>query len=318
MGAYANFYNSQNNDRKYDANSFEEWLMPFFSNGVFNGQLQVTAVSGMGISVSSGYAYINGKNKNFESSTPLTVQNAHSTLDRIDSVVVKRDDVARDFTIEIKTGTASANPTAPTPTRNSTTYEIVLAHIYVAAAAYEITQAAIIDTRMDSSICGWVASTVDEIDFEQITEQWAAFIASFEEENQDEFDAWFNEMKDQLSTDAAGHLQNEIDQLEESKQDALVSGTNIKTLNGQSILGSGDLLGITTGTLVAGSTSITITDDRLTTQKVILSFFTSELGVNPLDDPKPEIDTTNHTIKLYFDAQSADLDVGVRVEGTYQ
>lgn len=32
-----------------------------------------------------------------------------------------------------------------------------------------------------------------------------------------------------------------VSQLETSKQDKLVSGTNIKTINGQSLLGSGDI-----------------------------------------------------------------------------
>ncbi len=40
---------------------------------------------------------------------------------------------------------------------------------------------------------------------------------------------------DQIPTDT--YIQGELD----NKQDTLVSGTNIKTLNGQSILGSGDL-----------------------------------------------------------------------------
>ena len=36
MGTYANFYNSDNGDRVYDADSFSEWLRPFFKTGVFN------------------------------------------------------------------------------------------------------------------------------------------------------------------------------------------------------------------------------------------------------------------------------------------
>ena len=56
MGAHANFYNSSNGDRVYDASSFEEWLKPFFKSGVFNGELQVTANNNMTVTVATGNA----------------------------------------------------------------------------------------------------------------------------------------------------------------------------------------------------------------------------------------------------------------------
>ena len=60
---YGYFSNSNNRDRKYNAESFEEWLKPFFNTGIFNGGLQVTAQStpDMTVKVSAGYANINGK-----------------------------------------------------------------------------------------------------------------------------------------------------------------------------------------------------------------------------------------------------------------
>lgn len=41
---------------------------------------------------------------------------------------------------------------------------------------------------------------------------------------------------------SGGITQEEAEQLLAEKQDALVSGTNIKTVNQQSLLGSGDLV----------------------------------------------------------------------------
>ena len=66
MGTYANFYNSDNGDRVYDADSFSEWLRPFFKTGVFNGELQVMASSGMEVIVDTGNAFIEGKLKKFD------------------------------------------------------------------------------------------------------------------------------------------------------------------------------------------------------------------------------------------------------------
>jgi len=37
--SYGLFFNSENGDRVYDADSFSEWLKPFFKNGVFLGGL---------------------------------------------------------------------------------------------------------------------------------------------------------------------------------------------------------------------------------------------------------------------------------------
>ena len=60
---YGYFFNSNNSDRKYNADSFETWLKPFFISGVFAGTLQVTAQStpDMSVKVSPGFANLNGK-----------------------------------------------------------------------------------------------------------------------------------------------------------------------------------------------------------------------------------------------------------------
>lgn len=203
MGIYANFYNSIGDDRVYDASSMEEWLRPFFKNGVFQDELQVVSDDGMNITVKSGNAFINGKMKCFESDIPLTVEAAHATLDRIDNVVVRRNDTERDFSILIEKGSFSSQPVAPTPTRSSGIYDLVIAQIYVHAAAIEITTSDISDTRPNADLCGWVMATVNEIDISQIMAQ-----------NKSQFEEWFATIQDVLDGDTAGHLQNEITELQ--------------------------------------------------------------------------------------------------------
>lgn len=195
MGAHANFYNSEDGDRIYDAESFTEWLNPFFTTGVFNGGLQVTADENMNIKVSPGYVNIGGKTRYFEQEQGFTLETADATLNRIDSVIIRRDDVGRDITMMVVKGFLSSNPVAPTPVRTNGTYDLVIAHISVNAAAVEILQQNITDTRMDQDICGWVAATVKEIDFSQITAQWENYLETFEADNLDEFNTWFNSIK---------------------------------------------------------------------------------------------------------------------------
>ena len=208
MGTYANFYNSDNGDRVYDADSFSEWLRPFFKTGVFNGELQVLASSGMEVIVDTGNAFIEGKLKKFDSQTTLTVEQASANSTRIDSVICRRNDTDRDFTLMIVKGTT----VAPLPVRENGIYDIVLAHITVPASAVEIKQENITDTRMNADICGWVVSNVEEVDFDQVTAQWTDYIANFEADELQAFNEWFDTIKGQLSTDQAGSLQLQIDE----------------------------------------------------------------------------------------------------------
>ena len=233
MGTYANFYNSDNNDRVYDADSFSEWLRPFFKNGVFNGELQVVADTGMNVKVRTGNAYIDGKMKNFESETVLTLEKASANSTRIDSVVVRRNDTERDFSILVVKGSTSA----PDPVRQEGIYDLVLAHITVGASVTEIKQANIADTRMNTDLCGWVVTNIDEIDFSQITSQWSDYIANFEAEELQAFQTWFDTIKGQLSSDVAGSLQTQINNINSdisslqstvSKNTSDINSTNAK------------------------------------------------------------------------------------------
>ena len=208
MGTYANFYNSDNGDRVYDADSFSEWLRPFFKTGVFNGELQVLASSGMEVIVDTGNAFIEGKLKKFDSQTTLTVEQASANSTRIDAVVCRRNDTDRDFTLMVVKGST----VAPLPVRENGIYDIVLAHITVPASAVEIKQENITDTRMNADICGWVVSNIEEVDFDQVTTQWADYIANFEVNELQAFNEWFDTIKGQLSTDQAGSLQLQIDE----------------------------------------------------------------------------------------------------------
>ena len=213
---YPLFYNSIKvdgvDDRPYDADSFADWLKKFFTTGVFKDELQVSAVSGMGISVSAGYVNINGKVMEF-ATTPLTIGTADGTYYRIDSVIIERNDTDRQFYIKVvqgNTGTESS-VTGVTPVRSGAVYQLVIARIMVRPGATAITQADITDTRADSDLCGIVAGTVDAMDFDQFKAQFDSYFDAFKTGKQADFESWFANIQDVLDEDTAGHLQNEID-----------------------------------------------------------------------------------------------------------
>ena len=85
------FFNSVNSDRVYDANDVAKFLSKFFTNGVFNNTLQVTANDNMTVSVSTGSANINGYVYENTDTLTLDIDEADGTLNRIDSVVDRLD-----------------------------------------------------------------------------------------------------------------------------------------------------------------------------------------------------------------------------------
>ncbi|MBQ9046788.1 MAG: hypothetical protein IJ120_02700 [Solobacterium sp.] len=216
---YGLFWNSVNGDRKYDADSFEIWAKKFFTTGVFNGDLQVTADGGMNVLVGTGYCCIEGKVKFFDTAVSLTISSPSGVYPRIDNVVIERDDINRRIIAKVQEGALTGDdPTAPEPIRENGVYQIVLAQIYVSANATEIRQDYITDKRADNSVCGWIVGTVSRVDVQQMTAQAEA-----------DFENWYEAVKDQLSEDAAGHLQLEIDDINDKIDRTAVAATMTAT-----------------------------------------------------------------------------------------
>lgn len=208
---YPLFYNSVNQDRVYDADSFSDWLKKFFTTGVFVDEMQVTAAGGMYVQVGGGYVNVGGKVMQFDQSK-LTVGTADSRYYRIDSVIVERNDTDRQFYLKIVPGGTSteSSVTGVTPTRSGGIYQLVLARIKVKPGATYITQQDITDTRADADLCGIVAGTVTQMDFAQFSAQFANYFDNFKTGRQADFDAWFAHIQEVLDEDTAGHLMNEI------------------------------------------------------------------------------------------------------------
>ena len=204
---YGYFFNSSSSDRTYNAESFEKWLKPFFVSGVFTGGLEVVAqdTPDMTVNITAGYANLDGKLGFFPNDSTVTLSVASGVYDRIDTIVLRRDNVNRTISIEVVTGTASVDPLPTPPTRDEDTFELVLAQILVGTGVTEIGQGDITDTRLDPDLCGYVCAAVQTPDFMDLYDQFTA-----------QFQTWFDHMKDQLDEDAAGHLQLEIDDINDA------------------------------------------------------------------------------------------------------
>lgn len=257
---YAFFYKSENGDRVYDDSSFEHWLKKFFTSGVFLNDLQVTANDDMTVTVGTGYVNADGKVKVYENATTLALATAGGTYPRIDSIVLERNDSERDILLKVITGGYSTNPVTHTPVRQNGVYQLVIAQIYVGTGVVKVTQKDITDTRADAELCGIVASTVDQIDFGQVQAQ---------------FNDWFEHVKGQLDEDAAGNLQNQVDDIKANllyKPNLLLNGDFKVNRNGKTTYTSGAsvdnwtcgetaTLTVVDGGVVLSGTSATLTQE---------------------------------------------------------
>lgn len=203
-------------DRAISSAPYRKLLRELFSTGIMptrSDNMQVAAGEGMSVLIRPGFAVVEGCLKLEEDTRTLLVQAADSTLDRIDTVVLRLDsnDSARVCDFYIVQGVPSLVPIRPELTRTGSIYEIGLADVLISKGSSKITDAKITDTRFEAERCG-VVSSVSEFDTSTLDQQ----IRAWSQEQQEEFSAWVESIKNILDESTAGHLQSQIDELRES------------------------------------------------------------------------------------------------------
>ena len=182
-----------NADEYIGAEEVMRWLHGRTS-GVFgaDGNAAVTAVSStMNVSVSAGLGWLTDAGGNgivwwSNSATVLSIDAAHSTLNRIDRVIVEWyvGDYSNKPEIKVLKGTEASTPSAPALTNNSLYRQISLAQISIPAGTTEMLNSLITDERLDPDVCGIVTETLT-VDTSVINSQFQAFLTSIEEELRD-------------------------------------------------------------------------------------------------------------------------------------
>lgn len=166
-------------DRTYLAEDFAKFFAPLIGNGIFAGrsnELQVfqAVPAGMSVVLSSGQSWIEGYGYINDSDLSIPVDPADGALGRIDRIVNQWSSVDRRIRTVWKKGTPAVNPVAPTLLWNADYKELNICTIDVSAGLSAITQDKIHDTRMDSSVCGWVTSLIEQVDTSTLYIQWEA------------------------------------------------------------------------------------------------------------------------------------------------
>ena len=207
-------------DREYDAEQFAGYFANFISNGVYANpanQLKVVFNDSPDkpfvVIVRKGKAYIDGYwyelTEDMEITIPVNTK-AHIVKDVIRCILDKAE---RKISIVLE-----EDVTSDYPVNNKTRHDLVLSTIIVQPNASKLNAEDITDRRPDKTYCGFVTGVIDQIDTTELFQQY-----------DDAFKIWFDEMKDQLSTDAAGNLQTQIGLLRNLKtivKDSVVNAIN--------------------------------------------------------------------------------------------
>ena len=214
-------------DRAVTSETLRKLLRSLFNTGIdpsISNNLQVAADEGMNVIVRPGFAMVDGCMALEPDTRVLAVQAASTEYDRIDTVVLRLNDndAIRECDLYVVQGLPSSTPVHPDLTRSGAIYEIGLADIFVGKNSSRILASKITDTRFDSSRCG-VMSSISEFDSSTIYQQVQADLAGFKTEEQAEFLSWFENIRNIIDQDAAGHLQLEIDELSEAVGDTDIS-----------------------------------------------------------------------------------------------
>lgn len=226
------------NDVEYLADDLRRWFVGRES-GILNitgTDFSVSAAGGMLVSVNPGQAYLH---TSIEKTGGLmywtdTLKQFHvqvaDTSDRYDYIAVRYSKEENSCTLKYVVGTG----VTPTPVRTNNIYEIILAYFLVPANAGEITQANIVDTRLNSKYCGLCVDTLTSIP----TDSYEAQMTEFIQTNQSSFTTWFESIKGTLDGDTAAKLANQITTLQDKVTALEPYKAQVDTLNAwkQSVL----------------------------------------------------------------------------------
>ena len=226
--------------------------------------------------------------------------------------------------IVVKTGDVAANPVPPELLQPASGdyYDLSLATIYVAANATAVTRSSITDTRGDSSVCGYITQLIDHLDTSVFSAQLNAFFEEYRkkanadladgirrrdadiESFQSTFTTWFNNVKGQLSTDQAGHLQTQLDALKE-KHDKDIDSVTKKLITLTVTTDDDELIGDT----------VKVTKDGTTLKQTFgaskaLAFHLPELGTWTVTNTNPDHSESSEVVCEMYGRYSVALSGG--------
>ena len=210
------FFDSKNGDRKYDATEFSSIFDGIIKDGVYmdiGDHYNVTANgTSMSVFVGTGRAWFDHTWSLNTSAYELKIDQAEVVQNRIDAIVLDIDhrDAYRLNTLMVVKGTRSTSPVRPTLINEQYHKQYPLAYITIAAGTTAITTS-MIENMVGTSACPFVTGIIQTISVDDLIDKWESQWNEKMASSEYEFNEWFSGIKNKLSTDAAGKLQEQLD-----------------------------------------------------------------------------------------------------------
>ena len=216
------FYNSLNHDRMYNSYQISHIFDGIINDGVYDSigtAFVVKAGTGLTLNVGIGRAWFNHTWTLNDAILPVILPDADLILSRIDAIVleINATESSRANSVKIIQGTPATEPVRPTLTKTDYIHQYPLCYVAVAANATSIIDANITN-MVGTDECPFVTGIIKSISMDTLLGQWRSELDQFAKDETADFNTWFQSMKDQLSTDAAGNLQAEINTLTTTTQ----------------------------------------------------------------------------------------------------
>lgn len=204
MAFTCGFFNSENGDRKYNAEQMSAIFDGIIADGVFTtigDHMAVTAGTGMQVLVGTGKAWFDHTWNVNDAAYPLAIAASDVTLSRIDAIVLETNhsDSVRLNKLRVVQGTVASSPVKPTLTNSENVHQHPLAWVTVAPGVTQIAASAI-ENAVGTSACPFVTGIIATTSIDDLFNQWNG-----------EFDEWFDNIKAQLSDNVVANLQRQID-----------------------------------------------------------------------------------------------------------
>ena len=291
MAVTYGFFNSNNGDRKYDADQMSQYFKGLIGDGVFESVgtgLVVTPGSGMSVNVGSGRGIIDCKWLNNDSAANVPITGSHATLNRITAVVMRLDRTNRIMELGTVDGTPASTPAKPELTRTELVYELCLAWVTVPAGSSSISGANIEDAR-STSYCGWVTGLITQLDISNLYTQWVDLFNAYYEDMNTSFDAWFRDLVGEL------RVQTSVRQYIKTITRASESDSTTYTFSAQGYVFSGnDIINVYINGLRANPASdyyvgttgsswrVTVPNAKAAGTEIMIEVYKSQIGFNAL------------------------------------
>lgn len=249
MAEYSGFFNAKEldtggYDREYDAEQFADYFSRFISNGVFGNpanNLQIVYMDNsekpFNVTIKKGSAFIEGYWYELTEDMEVEIPANTQATQAMHTICCTLDKQERKVYIRLR-----ENVVSDLPERTENVFDLVLSRITVQSNASKLNASDIVDRRANNDYCGFVVGLVSQIDTTDLFNQYDSA-----------FNEWFQKVKDQLTEDAAGNLQNQIDGI---KIDVETNKTGIKTLDNSFIETTSEVLSNTEQKKIASALAV--------------------------------------------------------------